>query len=548
MDNADEAALMAAYAAVAAAPPQQAMADLSFYNSSAQFQKPMLGLPYNVDFGASSPAQTNSRPLIIPSSTYPSSPKTPTSSHQQMNAPWITTSNQAPSRVNVDPFMRDYGIQPQIQQHQPHLQHPILADPPTQNLPHQAVTVDQNSTFAFNQNISSSLLDGLFDSTNPSSTTATTTSLNMFDTHDDIRLFESPALGSGDQASIVDFMGLPGGIIPSGVEEQSNGYSSAFSRSPQLSSVQSYDFGGGPVSDLLPENQLSEFPQHQINMYHPFDSTTLHPSPLISSSPLLVSPEIAGTSTNVTPCPWRTPSPSVSSRQPKGLAIDLDSPVTRTRPTRNSSARNAMQKTPPASRPPSVENTVNPPSSPVITANTTTKPTTRRQQPSQPLPQPQPAKQQPTPKPQAPRRRSSSSSIFRKDPDSPPLSCTNCKTTNTPLWRRNPLSLKADPENSGAITNLDPLCNACGLFYKLHGILRPISMKSDVIRKRKRAKKGSRTSSSTAKGDGGAAKKSAKVGRQTVAAPPAQNAKFKSPLPSTVSFPPSPPPSVRTVG
>ncbi|ESK85218.1 transcription factor -6 [Moniliophthora roreri MCA 2997] len=51
--------------------------------------------------------------------------------------------------------------------------------------------------------------------------------------------------------------------------------------------------------------------------------------------------------------------------------------------------------------------------------------------------------------------------------------CTNCQTTNTPLWRR-------DPEGQ-------PLCNACGLFYKLHGVVRPLSLKTDVIKKRNRA-------------------------------------------------------------
>ncbi|KAF8909838.1 hypothetical protein CPB85DRAFT_705335 [Mucidula mucida] len=55
------------------------------------------------------------------------------------------------------------------------------------------------------------------------------------------------------------------------------------------------------------------------------------------------------------------------------------------------------------------------------------------------------------------------------DGDSPTL-CTNCQTTNTPLWRR-------DPEGQ-------PLCNACGLFYKLHGVVRPLSLKTDVIKKR----------------------------------------------------------------
>jgi GATA-binding protein len=51
-----------------------------------------------------------------------------------------------------------------------------------------------------------------------------------------------------------------------------------------------------------------------------------------------------------------------------------------------------------------------------------------------------------------------------------PTMCTNCSTTNTPLWRR-------DPEGQ-------PLCNACGLFYKLHGVVRPLSLKTDVIKKR----------------------------------------------------------------
>lgn len=41
------------------------------------------------------------------------------------------------------------------------------------------------------------------------------------------------------------------------------------------------------------------------------------------------------------------------------------------------------------------------------------------------------------------------------------LQCANCKTKTTPLWRKT---------NQG-----DVLCNACGLFYKLHGILRPVN-------------------------------------------------------------------------
>ncbi|KAI6000564.1 hypothetical protein EDD15DRAFT_2159814 [Pisolithus albus] len=70
---------------------------------------------------------------------------------------------------------------------------------------------------------------------------------------------------------------------------------------------------------------------------------------------------------------------------------------------------------------------------------------------------------------------SSSSTVkgSSEDGEQAPTSCTNCQTTNTPLWRR-------DPEGQ-------PLCNACGLFYKLHGVVRPLSLKTDVIKKRNRA-------------------------------------------------------------
>lgn len=55
---------------------------------------------------------------------------------------------------------------------------------------------------------------------------------------------------------------------------------------------------------------------------------------------------------------------------------------------------------------------------------------------------------------------------------SQPTTCTNCFTQTTPLWRRNP--------------DGHPLCNACGLFLKLHGVVRPLSLKTDVIKKRNR--------------------------------------------------------------
>ncbi|KZF23425.1 putative GATA transcription factor [Xylona heveae TC161] len=57
--------------------------------------------------------------------------------------------------------------------------------------------------------------------------------------------------------------------------------------------------------------------------------------------------------------------------------------------------------------------------------------------------------------------------------NTPPI-CQNCTTSTTPLWRR---------DEMGSV-----LCNACGLFLKLHGRPRPISLKTDVIKSRNRVK------------------------------------------------------------
>ncbi|XP_028161746.1 transcriptional regulatory protein GAT1 [Ostrinia furnacalis] len=52
------------------------------------------------------------------------------------------------------------------------------------------------------------------------------------------------------------------------------------------------------------------------------------------------------------------------------------------------------------------------------------------------------------------------------------LSCNNCGTHTTTIWRRDARG--------------EMVCNACGLYYKLHGVPRPTAMRRDTIHTRRR--------------------------------------------------------------
>ncbi|KAL3253367.1 hypothetical protein MRX96_054615, partial [Rhipicephalus microplus] len=77
------------------------------------------------------------------------------------------------------------------------------------------------------------------------------------------------------------------------------------------------------------------------------------------------------------------------------------------------------------------------------------------------------------------------------------LQCSNCATSTTTLWRRN---------NQG-----EPVCNACGLYYKLHNVNRPLAMKKEGIQTRKRKPK-------SANADGKSSKSSSKMNAAAAAA------------------------------
>jgi hypothetical protein len=70
------------------------------------------------------------------------------------------------------------------------------------------------------------------------------------------------------------------------------------------------------------------------------------------------------------------------------------------------------------------------------------------------------------------RRQTTSKSKQEQVESNPPQECSNCSTSTTPLWRKT---------DEGKL-----LCNACGLYVKLHGHNRPVHLRTDVIRQRSR--------------------------------------------------------------
>ncbi|KAI8370805.1 hypothetical protein EDC96DRAFT_93586 [Choanephora cucurbitarum] len=64
------------------------------------------------------------------------------------------------------------------------------------------------------------------------------------------------------------------------------------------------------------------------------------------------------------------------------------------------------------------------------------------------------------------------SPIITKEPPEDNQECANCHQTQTPLWRKNERG--------------EPVCNACGLYAKLHHRDRPAEMRKTTIQRRRR--------------------------------------------------------------
>ncbi|KAJ9067509.1 Suppressor of ferric uptake 1 [Entomophthora muscae] len=113
----------------------------------------------------------------------------------------------------------------------------------------------------------------------------------------------------------------------------------------------------------------------------------------------------------------------------------------------------------------------------------------------------------------------------------PSYTCANCKATTTPLWRR-------DAQG-------EPICNACGLYYKMHGQHRPVTMMRSVIKRRNRLLSESQSPVSPISGKGCTVRRFpvASVYSRQPASHPESHASSHSACPSSSPVPSLSPPS-----
>lgn len=106
--------------------------------------------------------------------------------------------------------------------------------------------------------------------------------------------------------------------------------------------------------------------------------------------------------------------------------------------------------------------------------------------------------------------------------------CTNCGTTKTVLWRR--------------MENGDPVCNPCGLYYKLNGFNRPLSLCKDTIQTRNRKPSGKATKKGARKKSSDLSDLSSAVSSGMVTTPPYHSELKFSPSPMGMGYVPAAPP------
>ncbi|OBZ81609.1 GATA-binding factor A, partial [Choanephora cucurbitarum] len=117
------------------------------------------------------------------------------------------------------------------------------------------------------------------------------------------------------------------------------------------------------------------------------------------------------------------------------------------------------------------------------------------------------------PRPKYLKPQSSRKEVRGEDESTSQPLCSNCGTSTTPLWRR-------DIDGS-------PLCNACGLYLKLHHEKRPLSMKTDNIKKRQRCDNGNTNKSISAASSQSQVKKKNRIAEEPLTTTVTFDTKFE---------------------